>query len=169
MKTRFVAIALVAISSTAAVGYMLLPSSGAAVSRAAVRQPAVSTAVALPVASAVQQVAATSPAKPIVGAASARPPVPLAVPARPPASQTGQRVASGTLPVIGGAPTGATALLEAPAGSAEEAAKAAVLTDGYKGVRGLVKGNDGVWRGRALRGSVEIAISVDPAGNVSAQ
>lgn len=48
-------------------------------------------------------------------------------------------------------------------------AKAAVELDGYKNVRGLEKGPDGVWRGRAMRGRTEIAIRVDSSGSVSAE
>ena len=48
-------------------------------------------------------------------------------------------------------------------------AKAAIELDGYKNVRGLVQGEDGVWHGRALRGRTEIAISVDAKGSVSAE
>jgi hypothetical protein len=44
-----------------------------------------------------------------------------------------------------------------------------IETDGYKKVDALVQGPDGVWRGRALRGETEVAVSVDPAGNVSTQ
>ena len=40
--------------------------------------------------------------------------------------------------------------------------------DGYRNVRALVKGVDGVWHGRAMRGSTEIAVSVDGSGSVSA-
>ena len=40
--------------------------------------------------------------------------------------------------------------------------------DGYKHVRALEKGPDGVWRGRAMRGRTEIAIRVDATGSVSA-
>jgi hypothetical protein len=47
-------------------------------------------------------------------------------------------------------------------------AKAAVELDGYRNVRGLEKGPDGIWRGRAMRGRTEIAIRVDATGNVSA-
>jgi hypothetical protein len=47
-------------------------------------------------------------------------------------------------------------------------AKAAVELDGYKNVRGLEKGPDGIWRGRAMRGRTEIAIRVDATGSVSA-
>lgn len=47
-------------------------------------------------------------------------------------------------------------------------AKAAVELDGYKNVRGLEKGPDGIWHGRAMRGRTEIAIRVDASGSVSA-
>jgi hypothetical protein len=50
----------------------------------------------------------------------------------------------------------------------QAAAKAAVELDGYRNVRGLVKGPDGSWRGRALRGSTEVAIRVDASGSVAA-
>jgi hypothetical protein len=47
-------------------------------------------------------------------------------------------------------------------------AKAAIELDGYKNVRGLEKGPDGTWRGRAMRGRTEIAVRVDASGSVSA-
>ena len=47
------------------------------------------------------------------------------------------------------------------------AAKTAIEQDGYRNVRGLVRASDGRWHGRALRGSTEIAVSVDPNGNVA--
>jgi len=46
-------------------------------------------------------------------------------------------------------------------------AKSAVEQDGYKNVRALVKDDNGVWRGRAMRGRTEIAIRVNPDGSVS--
>jgi hypothetical protein len=48
-------------------------------------------------------------------------------------------------------------------------AKRAIEFDGYKNVRALVKGPDGIWRGRAMRGRTEIAVKVDATGNVSAE
>lgn len=48
-------------------------------------------------------------------------------------------------------------------------AKRAIELDGYKKVRALVKGSDGNWHARALRGSTEIAVTVDASGNVSAE
>jgi hypothetical protein len=48
-------------------------------------------------------------------------------------------------------------------------AKAAIELDGYKNVRGLEKGPDGMWRGRAMRGRTEITVRVDATGSVSAE
>jgi hypothetical protein len=48
------------------------------------------------------------------------------------------------------------------------AAKAIVEADGYKNVRSLVQAPDGTWRGRAMRGAVEITIIVDANGSVLA-
>ena len=56
----------------------------------------------------------------------------------------------GGLPLSGDAKTG---------GNAQ--AKAAIELDGYKNVRGLEKGPDGMWRGRAMRGRTEITVRVD--------
>ena len=51
--------------------------------------------------------------------------------------------------------------------SSDAAAKASIEMDGYRNVRALVRAPDGKWRGRAMRGGTEIAVSVDPTGNVS--
>jgi hypothetical protein len=48
-------------------------------------------------------------------------------------------------------------------------AKAAIELDGYKNVRALTKGPDGLWHGRAMRGRTEIAVRVDAGGSVSAE
>jgi len=53
--------------------------------------------------------------------------------------------------------------------AAAGAARASIETDGYRNVRGLVKSADGTWRARAMRGSTEIAVVVDPSGRVSAE
>ena len=50
----------------------------------------------------------------------------------------------------------------------ESAAKAAIEADGYKGVRILQRAEDGGWRARALRGTIEVGLSVDLRGSVSA-
>jgi hypothetical protein len=54
-------------------------------------------------------------------------------------------------------------------GQDDSKAKAAIELDGYKNVRALEQGPDGVWRGRAMRGRTEIAIRVDAGGSVSAE
>jgi hypothetical protein len=58
----------------------------------------------------------------------------------------------------------------APPGSmTEAAAKAAIEADGYKGVRALARGSNGVWKASALRGQTEVLLSVGPTGSVSAK
>jgi hypothetical protein len=62
------------------------------------------------------------------------------------------------------------ALTAAPGGGGDDSqARRAVEFDGYRNVRGLVKGSDGIWHGRAMRGRTEIAVRVDASGNVSAE
>lgn len=47
-------------------------------------------------------------------------------------------------------------------------ARAAIERDGYKGVHALSLGANGLWQARALRGTTEVAVTVDQARNVSA-
>jgi len=53
--------------------------------------------------------------------------------------------------------------------TSDATAKAMIEADGYKNVRSLVRAPDGAWRGLAMRGAVEIAISVDANGGVLAE
>jgi len=53
-----------------------------------------------------------------------------------------------------------------PAG--ENAARAAIEADGYKGVKVLRKGANGVWHASALRGKTTVMLTVDGNGSVSA-
>lgn len=56
---------------------------------------------------------------------------------------------------------------ETPAGQmSQQAAKAAIEADGYKGVQMLNQGGNGVWKASALRGATRVVVNVDPAGNV---
>jgi hypothetical protein len=50
----------------------------------------------------------------------------------------------------------------------EKAAKAAIEADGYKSVKVLRKGANGVWHASGLRGSTTVMLTVDAAGNVAA-
>jgi len=47
-------------------------------------------------------------------------------------------------------------------------ARAAIERDGYKGVHALSRGANGLWQARALRGTTEVAVTVDQARKVSA-
>ena len=38
---------------------------------------------------------------------------------------------------------------------------------GFTGVSGLMKGDDGVWRGMAMRGGASVAVAMDFKGNVT--
>ena len=60
---------------------------------------------------------------------------------------------------------------EASAGDApgENAARAAIEADGYKGVKVLRKGANGVWHASALRGKTTVMLTVDSSGSVSAE
>jgi hypothetical protein len=88
---------------------------------------------------------------------AARPPVPLLLTSRPPPR------ASDTPPAVA-EPADMQASAEAAA-----RAKAMIEADGYKRVRAVEKAPDGRWRGLALRGAEEVAVSVDDNGNVSTQ
>ena len=67
------------------------------------------------------------------------------------------------------AATDPTAALTTDQPSPEDAdAKRAIEFDGYKNVHAVVKGSDGIWHARAMRGRTEIAVTVDASGNVSA-
>ena len=44
-----------------------------------------------------------------------------------------------------------------------------IEADGYKNVQGLARGPDGLWHGRAMRGSSEVQVTVDKQGNVTQQ
>jgi hypothetical protein len=50
----------------------------------------------------------------------------------------------------------------------ERAARAAIEADGYKGVKVLRKGSNGVWHASALRGTTTVLLTVDASGSVSA-
>ena len=55
-----------------------------------------------------------------------------------------------------------------PAAIDSAAAKAAIEACGYSEVSLLASGTDGTWRAKAYRGSVEVQLTVNGAGKVSA-
>jgi hypothetical protein len=54
-------------------------------------------------------------------------------------------------------------------GRAPDSVRERIEADGYKDVQGLAMGADGLWHGRAMRGSTEVAVTVDAKGKVAAQ
>ncbi len=65
-------------------------------------------------------------------------------------------------------PTQAQTADQPASGEAAEA-KRAIEFDGYKNVHAVVKGSDGMWHARAMRGRTEIAVTVDASGSVSTE
>jgi len=117
------------------------------------------------------------PARPVSTLVASRPPVPLVTPPRPAIEQASApsdkpTVNMGTVSGNPSDPNDKTqALAVAPPAMTGDGsqAKRAIEFDGYRNVRGLEKGPDGAWHGRAMRGRTEIAVRVDASGNVSAE
>ena len=111
---------------------------------------------------------APAPKAPVPTLLANRPPVPLVRPQPTsyftPPNQTDKSTADGN-------PAQAqTAALTTDQPSPENAdAKRAIEFDGYKNVHALVKGGDGMWHARAMRGRTEVAVRVDASGNVSTE
>jgi len=55
------------------------------------------------------------------------------------------------------------------ASSAEAAARYKFEQAGFHDVKGLSRTPDGIWSGRAVRNGVEVAVSMDTAGNIATQ
>ena len=96
-------------------------------------------------------------------------PVPLLMKARPPVDLPAAKTATdgatvAALPAKPGDESGE----KLPDKVGESSAKAAIEADGYKRVRILRQGVNGIWYARALRGSAEVALTVDGQGNVTA-
>ena len=165
-------------------GYIFVPrpdaapsatSAPRAVAVTATTMPAAPIVTAVPAAPTAAAMTAAPTAKPSGMLAPARAPVPLVprthdtyyAPKQPDAAV--QTVSATTAP--GGA--GTDGALPPPSdetkAGGDSEAKAAIELDGYKNVRALVKGPDGLWRGRAMRGRTEITVRVDATGNVSAE
>ena len=68
-------------------------------------------------------------------------------------------------PSVASRPTEPAALPSAIDGAA---AKAAIEACGYSEVSMLASGTDGTWQAKAYRGAVEVRLTVDGAGRVSA-
>ena len=53
--------------------------------------------------------------------------------------------------------------------AAEAAVKSKLEAKGYNGVRSLTRDTAGNWMGKAMRNNVEVAVTIDPAGNIREQ
>jgi hypothetical protein len=118
------------------------------------------------------QVASRPPSQPVVSLAAApkstlearQPPVPLLVKPRAPIE-----LATVNSNATGSNATGPESPAKASDGAGEGSAKAAVEADGYKSVKVLRKGANGLWYAEALRGKTKVMLTVDSQGNVAAE
>lgn len=120
-------------------------------------------------------------ARPVATLVASRPPVPLVTPPRTSffTQTTAEKPSDGKSINLGvfttNPPSSDSPSSDAQPGVAstqpveDSAAKRAIEFDGYRNVRSLVKGADGVWHGRAMRGRTEVAVRVDATGSVSAE
>jgi hypothetical protein len=145
MKIRFLALGLLATTASVASAHVFMPPH-------AVEQPRPPLA-ALPT-----HVSAPPAQSPLLWDAT-RPPVPVHFSHRRAFVPANEAVSTLSPSVAVAAP---------PSGMSATAAKAAIEADGYKSVRALARGSDGVWRTSALRGQIEVQLSVSPTGSVSA-
>ena len=145
MKIRFLVLGLLATTASVASAHVFIPPHAAEQSRQPVM--AISTHVPAP------------PIRRLLSWDATRPPVPVVFAHR-----------RAFVPAIEALPTvsPSVAVAAPPVRMSAAAAKAAIEADGYKGIRALARGSDGVWKASALRGQIEVLLSVSPAGNVSA-
>jgi hypothetical protein len=107
---------------------------------------------------------------------------PKELPAPPPPASSGKPVLEGRhapvpillkpRPTIDVLPVDAASQAEPPKAAeatSGAAAKAAVEADGYKGVRVVRKGDNGLWYAEGLRGSTKVMLIVDAQGNVTTE
>jgi hypothetical protein len=153
MKFRFLALGLLATTASVAGAHVFMPLSERTGALAR------STVQSRPPLMALRTHASALPARSASSLDATRPPVPVVfsqrrpfVPANEPAST----------------PSPSAAATAPPGNTTEAAAKAAIEADGYKGVRALARGSDGVWKASALRGQTEVQLSVGATGRVSA-
>jgi hypothetical protein len=152
MKFRFLALGLLATAGVASAHvFMPLPERTGTLAR--------STEQSQPPLLALPTKVSALPARPALSLDATRPPVPVLFQNRRlfgPAAEAAATPSSSAADTV-------------PLGNmSEAAAKAAIEADGYKGVRALARGSDGLWKASALRGQTEVLLSVDPTGSVSA-
>jgi hypothetical protein len=67
----------------------------------------------------------------------------------------------------GGTPPNAADAAGEQLSGAALTAKKAIERDGYRDVRGVAKGSDGLWHAQAVRGDTQVQVTVDRSGTVS--
>jgi hypothetical protein len=145
MKIKLLALGLLATTASVASAHVFVPPRATEQSR--------------PIRIALPTRVSPPPAQSAPSLDSTRPPVPVLISHRRPFVPANEAVS--TL-----SPSADVTAL--PGSMSATAAKAAIEADGYKGVRALARGSDGVWRASALRGQIEVLLSVSPTGSVSA-
>jgi len=168
MRTTLVAsVVLMSLAGAGAVGWML-PTRAGSSATAERPTPAAAASQHARVAPTSSQIAAVVPPSTVAAAPStkpaaleaARPPVPLRVVHKPPLPENPARS-------DGKAGTDGTETTDkANDEKSQQAARAAIEADGYKGVQILGQRGNGVWKASALRGKTRVVVSVDQAGNV---
>jgi len=101
--------------------------------------------------------AAPAPAVKKVSLEARRAPVPLLMKPRPTIEQ----------PIFDADAVGPEVPAKIGGGSGESAAKAAIEADGYKRAKVVRQGDNGIWYAKAMRGTTEVSLTVDPGGRVS--
>ena len=151
MKFRFLALGLLATTASVASAHVLMPFPKDRLVRST--EQSRPTQIALPTH------ASALPARGALSLDATRPPVPVV--SSPRRSFVPANEAAST-------PSPSAAATVPPGTMSEAAAKAAIEADGYKVVRALARGSDGVWKATALRGQTEVQLSVGLTGSVSA-
>jgi hypothetical protein len=153
MKFRFLALGLLATTASVAAAHAWMPllERTGALAR--------STEQSRPIRMALPTQASVLPARSAPSLDASRPPVPVV--SSPRRSFVPVTEAAST-------PSPSAAATVPPATLSEAAAKAVIEADGYKNVRALARGSDGVWKATALRGQAEVQLSVGLTGRVSA-
>ena len=136
-----------------------------AADRLVIDRPATDKRTAQPAPTAPAKVASAQTTKSMVEASPA--PVPFKLKPRPPVNLPPAAADKATEAKATDKPAETSTDPVVDAGG-ENAARAAIEADGYKGVKVLRKGANGVWYASALRGKTTVMLTVDASGSVSA-
>lgn len=133
--------------------------------RLVIDRPATDKRTVQPAPTASAKVASAQTTKSMVEASPA--PVPFKLKPRPPVNLPSAAADKSTEAKATDKPAETSTDPAADTGGAS-AARAAIEADGYKGVKVLRKGANGIWYASALRGKTTVMLTVDASGSVSA-